>query len=157
MCARATLFWAYFSFFRGKYAGKAIWLRMKHFFRFFSDFGLTRGGFGCILYDVGLEKGRCSPQNRICDESFVWHAGRAGSKKIRKIFGKRFDKAQKCAIVNITVWFGRRFGWCGVILESSGNRDSVVSVEWKCSSQRGPGIFRNFLKRALTKRKSMLY
>ena len=40
------------------------------FFWFFLVFGLTRGGFGCILYDVGLEKGRCSPQIRICDESF---------------------------------------------------------------------------------------
>jgi len=46
----------------------------------------------------------------------------------------------------------------GVILESEPwEWDSVVEFG-KCSSQRGPEeIFWNFLKRALTNRKSMLY
>jgi hypothetical protein len=73
------------------------------FFEKNTVFGLTSMRYGCILYDVGLEKGRCSPQSRICGESIPRDTGRAGPKKNRKIFGKRFDKAQKCAIVNITV------------------------------------------------------
>ena len=71
-------------------------------FRFFPETGLTRRDFGCILYDVGSEKGRCSLQNRrTADEKAASWPG-LGPKKNRKIFGNGFDKAQKCAIVYIT-------------------------------------------------------
>jgi hypothetical protein len=73
------------------------------FFEIFSIFGLTKEWNGCILYDIGLRKGRCSPQSEVFAESAACDAGRAGAKIFRKIFAKRFDKAQKCAIVNITV------------------------------------------------------
>lgn len=32
------------------------------FFRISFVFGLTKEGFGCILYDIGSIKSRCSPQ-----------------------------------------------------------------------------------------------
>ena len=34
------------------------------FFAFFCENGLTKVHFGCILYDIGSEKGRCSLQKR---------------------------------------------------------------------------------------------
>ena len=72
------------------------------FLIFFVGMGLTKFDFGCILYDIGSEKSRCSLQNRrIGDEK-----RRAGLTRVRrifrKIFGKWFDKAEKCAIVYIT-------------------------------------------------------
>ena len=78
--------------------------RTRDFFvDFFLEIGLTKYGFGCILYDVGSPKSRCSPQNLY---EFVRDGGvkiRRCTKNNRKIFGKAFDKAQECAILNITV------------------------------------------------------
>ena len=34
------------------------------FFGIFAGFGLTKRKNGCIVYDIGLIKGRCSPQKR---------------------------------------------------------------------------------------------
>jgi hypothetical protein len=80
------------------------------FFRDFLDisfvFGLTKRIFGCILYDIGSIWSRCSPQKRQRNDGFAVASGlpggRDGPKKIRKIFGKAFDKAEKCAIFYIT-------------------------------------------------------
>ena len=58
--------------------------------------------FGCNLYDIGSAKGRCSPQNRNGIVGTAADELKAGPKKNEKIFGKSFDKAQKCAIVYIT-------------------------------------------------------
>ena len=40
----------------------------RTFFRISFDLGLTRWDFGCILYDIGSIKGRCSPQNIQVDD-----------------------------------------------------------------------------------------
>ena len=71
-------------------------------FRISFVFGLTKGDFGCILYDIGSIWSRCSPQNIQVGEGIPdWVVGR-WVKKNRKIFTKAFDKAKKCAIVYIT-------------------------------------------------------
>jgi len=155
---RAASFWTSWlwacSWFRTEDASSdMVSLFLLSFFWFFWVFGLTKWRFGCILYDVGLQKGRCSPQNCRSDESFRWYTGYAGPKKIWKIFGIRFDKAQKCAIVNITVWFGGA-GWDGEwSLKSPWDRGSVVSVVGKCSSQRGSGFFPEFFEKSIDKQK----
>ena len=68
----------------------------------FFDLGLTSWDFGCILYDIGSIWGRCSPQKRQRSEGSAGCDVGAEPKKNRKIFGKAFDKAEKCAIVYIT-------------------------------------------------------
>jgi len=72
------------------------------FFRIFIGIGLTKAGFGCILYDVGSPKSRCSPQNWYRSKKDGGDVILRWSKKNRKIFEKAFDKAQECAILNIT-------------------------------------------------------
>jgi hypothetical protein len=101
----------------------------RTFFHFFAGNGLTKANFGCILYDIGSEKGRCSPQKL---QRSVWIRDviyGAGLKKIEKIFGNAFDKAQKCAIVYITRLIRRSLSEWGVIIERAHGMDGVGSVE----------------------------
>ena len=76
--------------------------RRSIFFELFFKTGLTRWEFGCILYDIGSAKGRCSLQNRRTADEKAARWPDPDPKKNRKIFGIWFDKAQKCAIVYIT-------------------------------------------------------
>ena len=96
------------------------------FFVFLRFFGLTKCVFGCILYDIGSIRSRCSPQKAANDESMRCEsaagppgvAGRGIPKKVRKKFGKAFDKAQKCAIFYITRLIRRQeLELAGVIIE----------------------------------------
>ena len=43
--------------------------RHGRIFRLFYVFGLTKKRNGCILYDIGSRKSRCSPQNRYRPET----------------------------------------------------------------------------------------
>ena len=116
------------------------------FFVFFSGFGLTKCVFGCILYDIGSAKCRCSPQNWRRSDGIPGVVGRWAEEIFWKIFGKAFDKAQKCAIVYITrliselIWSEARSDhW-----ESPGMDGERALRE--CSSQRCPGKPGNFWK-----------
>ena len=57
------------------------------FVRLFLDFGLTSGGFVCIVYSAGSEKGRCSPQNWNCSER-IGRLSVAGSEEKSKNLSK---------------------------------------------------------------------
>ena len=81
-------------------------------FRISFVFGLTKGDFGCILYDVGSIWSRCSPQNWKDASESPDGIRCAVPKKNRKIFGKAFDNAENCAIVYITRLIRRRL-WVG--------------------------------------------
>ena len=114
------------AFFACAHIEKDIQLDSANFFDLFFENGLTRRGFGCILYDVGSEKDRCSLQNRRSGDEKAARRSGTGSKKNRKIFGNGFDKAQKCAIVYITrlirSWNLRM---AGVIIERAHGMDGV--------------------------------